>query len=159
TVQYFERNRFEYHPENKGTQYEVLLGLLGTQKGGFPLHDVPKSDVATILQVNDKFKTIQEGDKGNPWRTQRTLYGPAGMRVDLFGVAHGPRMMAVAPNGDLFVSDTRANKVLVMPDRDVDGVSDDTYTFVDGIAKPHGLAFHNGLLYVATEQAVFTFTY
>jgi thermitase len=29
-VQYFERNRFEYHPENAGTQYEVLLGLLGT---------------------------------------------------------------------------------------------------------------------------------
>lgn len=28
-VQYFERNRFEYHPENKGTRYEVLLGLLG----------------------------------------------------------------------------------------------------------------------------------
>ncbi len=28
-VQYFERNRFEYHPEYKGTQYEVLLGLLG----------------------------------------------------------------------------------------------------------------------------------
>ncbi len=31
TVQYFERNRFEYHPDNAGTQYEVLLGLLGTQ--------------------------------------------------------------------------------------------------------------------------------
>lgn len=30
-VQYFERNRFEYHPENKGTRYEVLLGLLGNQ--------------------------------------------------------------------------------------------------------------------------------
>jgi len=30
TVQYFERNRFEYHPENKGTAFEVLLGLLGT---------------------------------------------------------------------------------------------------------------------------------
>jgi len=29
TVQYFQRNRFEYHPENKGTRYEVLLGLLG----------------------------------------------------------------------------------------------------------------------------------
>jgi hypothetical protein len=28
-VQYFERARFEYHPENKGTKYEVLLGLLG----------------------------------------------------------------------------------------------------------------------------------
>jgi hypothetical protein len=28
-VQYFERRRMEYHPENAGTQYEVLLGLLG----------------------------------------------------------------------------------------------------------------------------------
>jgi hypothetical protein len=31
TVQYFERNRFEYHPELAGTPYEVLLGLLGNQ--------------------------------------------------------------------------------------------------------------------------------
>src|SRR4051812_4310889 len=30
-VQWFERNRFEYHPEFAGTQYEVLLGLLGRQ--------------------------------------------------------------------------------------------------------------------------------
>ena len=30
TVQYFERQRFEYHPENAGTNNEVLLGLLGT---------------------------------------------------------------------------------------------------------------------------------
>ncbi len=37
TVQYFERGRFEYHPELRGTPYEVLLGLLGNgllrQKG------------------------------------------------------------------------------------------------------------------------------
>jgi hypothetical protein len=32
TVQYFERARFEYHPEFKGTKYEVLLGLLGWQQ-------------------------------------------------------------------------------------------------------------------------------
>lgn len=30
-VQYFERNRFEYHPQNVGTPYEVLLGLLGVE--------------------------------------------------------------------------------------------------------------------------------
>ena len=28
TVQYFERARFEYHPEHAGTEFEVLLGLL-----------------------------------------------------------------------------------------------------------------------------------
>jgi hypothetical protein len=31
-VQYFERARFEYHPENKGTAYVVLLGLLGREQ-------------------------------------------------------------------------------------------------------------------------------
>lgn len=32
TVQYFERARFEWHPENAGTVYEVLLGRLGAEK-------------------------------------------------------------------------------------------------------------------------------
>ena len=31
TVQYFERARFEYHPEHRGTPFEVQLGLLGKQ--------------------------------------------------------------------------------------------------------------------------------
>lgn len=31
TVQYFERNRFEHHPEHAGTRYEVLLGRLGAE--------------------------------------------------------------------------------------------------------------------------------
>jgi hypothetical protein len=33
-VQYFERARFEYHPENAGTPYAVLLGRLGAQELG-----------------------------------------------------------------------------------------------------------------------------
>jgi hypothetical protein len=31
TVQYLERQRFEYHPENAGTPYSVLLGRLGAE--------------------------------------------------------------------------------------------------------------------------------
>lgn len=31
TVQYFERARFEWHPEHQGTPFEVQLGLLGNQ--------------------------------------------------------------------------------------------------------------------------------
>jgi hypothetical protein len=31
TTQYFERERFEYHPENRGTPYTVLLGRLGDE--------------------------------------------------------------------------------------------------------------------------------
>ncbi len=33
-VQYFERARFEYHPENIGTEDQVMLGLLGNEVAG-----------------------------------------------------------------------------------------------------------------------------
>jgi polysaccharide biosynthesis protein PslG len=36
-VQYFERQRFEYHPENKGTQFEILLGRLGAERQQVPV--------------------------------------------------------------------------------------------------------------------------
>ena len=79
--------------------------------------------------------------------------------MQLFGVAKGLRMMAVAPNGDLFVSDTRTGKIYVMPDRDGDGMADQSSIFAEDLQKPHGLAFHKGYLYVATETAVLRFPY
>ena len=54
TVQFFERVRMEYHPENAGTQYEVLLGQLGRELAGNrtdqPFQAVPES---TKTQLND----------------------------------------------------------------------------------------------------------
>ncbi len=153
TVQYFERNRFEYHPENAGTPYAVLLGLLGVQAGGFPAASVPQANVASPLVVADQFK-------GNAkWQAPRTMTGPAGMQISLFAVPAGPRMLAVAPNGDLFASLTRANQVVVLPDRNGDGIADDVKVFADGLSKPHGLAFHGAYLYVATEAAVLRYAY
>ena len=31
-VQYFERRRLDYHSENRGTSFEVLLGRLGAEQ-------------------------------------------------------------------------------------------------------------------------------
>ena len=48
TVQYFERERFEYHPENAGTEWEVQFALLGswlaegrTEPAFVPIHANP----------------------------------------------------------------------------------------------------------------------
>ncbi|MGI8587227.1 MAG: PQQ-binding-like beta-propeller repeat protein [Chloroflexia bacterium] len=48
-VQYFERARFEYHPENAGTAYAVLLGLLGLR---FHQADPPAQPVAGLTFLN-----------------------------------------------------------------------------------------------------------
>jgi glucose/arabinose dehydrogenase len=41
TVQYFERARFEYHPEHRGTDHETQLGLLGRQLTAGRLGEAP----------------------------------------------------------------------------------------------------------------------
>jgi hypothetical protein len=50
-VQYFERARFEYFPENAGTPYEVQLGLLGEailMRSGVDWQSQPKAEGAPL---------------------------------------------------------------------------------------------------------------
>ncbi len=49
TVQYFERAVFEYHPENAGTPYEVLLSQLGKYRYRFLYSLVPPGSTVTPL--------------------------------------------------------------------------------------------------------------
>lgn len=52
TVQYFERARFEWHPENAGTVYEVLLGHLGVEAArvaGVDMQAVPRREGVPVF--------------------------------------------------------------------------------------------------------------
>jgi hypothetical protein len=95
TVQYFERQRFEYHPENKGTPYEVLLGRLGAdeaQRRGFtnnpPFRPAKNSGQAhcrffpeTQHNVCNSFMDYWQAhgldlsDPGNSYRESLALFG------------------------------------------------------------------------------------
>jgi hypothetical protein len=48
TVQYFERARFEWHPENAGTPWEILLGRLGADAA-----TADKVDQSPVAQPSD----------------------------------------------------------------------------------------------------------
>jgi len=67
TVQFFERVRMEYHPENAGTPYEVLLGQLGKELAG-NRKDVP-------FQSFSESTKNELNDDGALWfkETQHTL--------------------------------------------------------------------------------------
>jgi glucose/arabinose dehydrogenase len=85
----------------------------------------------------------------------RALNVPPGWRASVFatGVSRA-RMMALAPDGSLFVSGTRANVVYRLPDHDRDGVADAVESWVTGLSLPHGLAVRGGHLYVAEGHRV-----
>ncbi|PYE53855.1 PQQ-dependent sugar dehydrogenase [Deinococcus yavapaiensis] len=85
---------------------------------------------------------------------------PSGFHVTEYASGfESPRLLAVAPNGDVFVSDMGAGTVFVLPDRNRDGKPDGKSAFATGLRQPHGLAFHNGYLYVANTDAVVRFAY
>jgi hypothetical protein len=53
-VQYFERTRYEYHPENAGTKYEVLLGLLGRTMTAGREKEAPFQPINSFPNSNDR---------------------------------------------------------------------------------------------------------
>lgn len=156
-TQWFERARFEYHPEFETTkpQYTVELGLLGDQIAGKPTDpDAPTASVWQTITVPDKYK------QSNNFKPTRQLMLPPGFKISLFA-ADVPiaRFMAISPSGDLFVTDTYDGRVYVLPDRNHDGVADSNTIYASGLTNPHGLAFYNGYLYVAEETAVIRYPY
>jgi len=70
-----------------------------------------------------------------------------------------PRMMALAPNGDVFVSDGSAGKIHLFRDADHDGVAEQHLVFASDLSQPFGLAFQGGYLYVGNTDAVVRFRY
>jgi glucose/arabinose dehydrogenase len=84
------------------------------------------------------------------------LAAPTGMRVQVYS-SDVPlvRVMLFTPEGDLIVSRTRAGVVsLLERDRDADGIADGHRVLFENLDGPHGLALHDGWLYVAERTAI-----
>jgi glucose/arabinose dehydrogenase len=89
-----------------------------------------------------------------------TLRLPPGFRATLF--ARGleePRWMTVARNGDVFLADSAADRILLLRDANGDGVAELVEDYATGFDGPHGLAIHGGYLYVADTRAVWRLAY
>ncbi|MDF1721128.1 MAG: PQQ-dependent sugar dehydrogenase [Minwuia sp.] len=88
-------------------------------------------------------------------RADATLKVPPGFRAELFatGLSH-PRWMAVAPNGDVLLAESRASRITLLRDADGDGKAEIVTTFADALDSPHGMAIREGWVYVAEENQV-----
>lgn len=76
-----------------------------------------------------------------------------------------PRFLLTAPNGDIFVTESRADEVKVLRDTRAAGKPDVTETFAsEGMHDPFGIAFYPPgpdpqWLYVANTDGVIRFPY
>ena len=88
-----------------------------------------------------------------------TLKVPKGFKVNVFaeGDFKYPRWMKLAPNGDVFVADSRANSIIILRDTNKDGVADERFTFTTNVSQPFGMAFYKDWFYVANTDSVVRF--
>jgi glucose/arabinose dehydrogenase len=68
---------------------------------------------------------------------------PAGFTVDLFASGlNMPRVIRVAPNGDIFVAETGAGRVRVFRSGGAGAGPAQGEIFADGLQRPYGIAFY-----------------
>ena len=101
---------------------------------------------------------------GRPENAQ--LRVPSGFKIDLYASGfRDPRFLLTAPNGDVFVTESRGNQIKVLRDANGGGKPDVTEIFAaHDLNKPFGIAFfppgnEPQFLYVANTDGIVRFPY
>ena len=110
--------------------------------------DKPLTLAPVTVETNDITRT-------GTFTQERTLNVPPGFRVQVVatGLQH-VRLLALSPDGTLYATVRAENRVVRLPDTNGDGVPDQVQTVADNLVGVHGIAFRQGVLYVATESQI-----
>lgn len=144
----------------------IILAALGLGAAVYFWQNLPGARPAILPPPRDIVKLLEkperpEGKGALP--SSLPLKLPPGFTVSIFAKnLPGARVLALDPDGTLLVSLTSQGKVVALPDKNGDGVADAVVTVLDGLNKPHGLAFgpeKKPRLYVAETVRVEAFDY
>jgi len=116
---------------------------------------------ASTLPKPFETKSAVRPSKRVPQPADAKLFLPQGFKINVFaeGNFREPRWMALAPNGDVFLADSRANSIIVLRDKNRDGVAEERFVFSDKLSQPFGMAFHKDWFYVANTDSIVRFKY
>jgi glucose/arabinose dehydrogenase len=118
--------------------------------------DLPQPDTAASVTNNSTI--VPRADNQLP-------QVPAGFSVQLYATGlNNPRLLATAPNGDIFVAQPAANSIIVLRGVDSGGKAQSTSTFASGLNAPFGIAFYPAgatpqYVYVANVDSIVRFPY
>ena len=120
--------------------------------------------LALCVQVQAQNKTVKQVTiTGNYYDTAtieptiqriKSLKLPAGFSIAKFAEISNPRMLAVAPDGTIYVSQRTPGTLSMLKDTNGDGVAD-VQKVVAEKKQMHGVAIDNGKMYLVTVKEVF----
>ncbi len=121
----------------------------------------------TLADLPKPYSTVSSGNNPRVVKqpTNAVLSVPKGFSVKLFASGlSGPRLLRAAPNGDIFIAETRANRIRVMRAADGAEAPSENQIFATGLDRPFGIAFYPPgdnpqWVYVANNNSVVRFPY
>jgi glucose/arabinose dehydrogenase len=82
---------------------------------------------------------------------------PPGFKIEVYASGfQNPRWLAVAPNGDVFLTEPSAGRIDLLRS---DGGKVNTTTFAEGFRRPHGMVMARDALFVSDDRAVWRLAY
>ena len=109
--------------------------------------------------------SVTNGPTAAPRKSDQFPVAPAGFRVQLYANGfNNARLLATAPNGDIFLADSGGNAVRVLHGVNPDGTVQTVTTFASKLNYPFGIAFYPSgsnpqYVYVANTDSVVRFPY
>ena len=134
----------DYRTDKPGTTYKIAVG------------DLPKAFATE--SVNNNAKVAPRPDGAMP-------QAPAGYSVSHYASGlDNPRLIRTAPNGDLFVAESRPGRVKVLRSASGAGKAEVTEVFASDLRRPFGIAFYPlganpQWVYVGNTDSIVRFPY
>jgi glucose/arabinose dehydrogenase len=122
------------------------------------------------LTVNDlpspnEKESVDNGPSMVPRPSNAWPIAPKGFKVEQYTTGlDNPRLLRVAPNGDLFVAESQPGKILVFRGSTPDGKPQQTSVFAEGLHQPFGIAFYPSgpnpkYVYIGDTDGIVRFPY
>ncbi|MFI5130844.1 MAG: PQQ-dependent sugar dehydrogenase [Chitinophagales bacterium] len=105
--------------------------------------------------------SVRNNSKVIGWPKDMTPVAPPGFTVSRFADnLSDPRWIYVGDNGDVFVSEPRGSKnIVLLRDNDKDGVAETRHVFLSGLNRPFGMLIIGNKFYVANTDGVLEYPY
>ena len=146
-------------------QSNVLTGQAAFTDAAHESPGTRRHLTAQDLPAPAESESVDNGPRVIPRPANAWPVAPKGFKVELYATnLDNPRLLRVAPNGDLFLAESSSGKIKVFRGFTSDGKAQEVHVFASGLQQPFGIAFYPSgpnpkYVYIANTDGIVRFPY
>ena len=157
--------RHSAQPKAQAQQSSVLTGQAAFTDAAHQSPGTRRHLTVNDLPAPAQDQSVDNGPSMVPRPSNAWPVAPKGFKVELYATGlDNPRLLRVAPNGDLFLAESDTGKIKVFRGVTPDGRPQQTSVFAEGLHQPFGIAFYPSgpnpkYVYIGDTDGILRFPY